>query len=145
MISNVFTHLSRTAQKHWLFAEEIQEVLRERCIPFHIQRVPASSPHVRLEGLTAKTVLPTKREIDPRPNEVVVSVVRGGKRFQMSINPSYLTPWAPAKGNRVVVIECCGIGQVGKLVELKDGSCTVKLDSSRKVSYFGVQEVVNIL
>ena len=140
-----FTHLSQTVQKHWLFAEEIQEVLRERCVPFHIQGVPASSPHVRLEGLTAKTVLAGKRVVDPQPNEVVVSVVRGGKRFQISINPSYLVPWAPAKGNRVLVVECRGIGKVGKLTELKDGSCTVKLESSKDVSYFGMQEVVNIL
>jgi len=86
-----------------------------------------------------------KREIDPQPSEVVVCVVRGGKWFQISINRSYLAPWAPAKGNRVVVIECRGIGKLGKLVELKDGSCTVMLESSREVSYFGVQEVVNIL
>lgn len=120
-------------------------MLREGCIPFHIQNVAATSPHVRLEGLTAKTVHATKRKVDPEPSEVVVSVVLRGKRFQISINPSYLEPWAPAKGNRVVVVGCRAIGQLGKLVELKDGCCTVELESSRELSYFGVQEIVNII
>jgi hypothetical protein len=128
-----------------VFAEEIQEVLRVGNIPFHIQNVPASSPHAYLEGLTAKTVHATEREIDPQPSEVVVSVVRRGKRFQISIDPSCLTPWEPAKGNRVVVVECRGIGQLGTLVDVKDGCCVVKLESSRELSHFGDQGVVNII
>jgi hypothetical protein len=111
---------STPAWKHWLFAEEIQERLCDECIPFNIRGLPASSPH-RIEGLTATTVPVARRKIEPQLNEVVVSVVQKGRPTQISIDPSYLEPWAPSEGNKVLITGYRWIGQVGKLVELKHG------------------------
>jgi len=119
---------STPAWKHWLFAEEIQEWLCDECIPFDIWGLPVSSPHIRIEGLTTKTVPVAWWKIKPQPNEVVVSVVQKGKPTQISIDPSYLAPWAPSKGNKVLITGYCWIGQVGKLIELKHGCCTVELE-----------------
>ena len=136
---------STAAWKHWLFAEEIQERLCDESIPFNIRGLPASSPHIRIEGSTATTVPVARRKIDPQPNEVVVSVSQKGKVTQISIDPSYLVPWAPSKGNKVLIIGYRWIGQVGKLVELKHGCCTVELEPSGAVSYFKDEDVVNVL
>ena len=131
--------------KHWLFAEEVQEHLRDQVIPFDIRGIPVSSSQAGLEGRTAKTVSLAKCRIDPQPNQVVVTVVQRGKPTQISIDPSYLVPWRPSAGNKVLVIGHRWIGQVGKLVELKHGCCTVELEHSGKVSYFKDQDVVNLV
>ena len=131
--------------KHWLFAEEIQERLCDECIPFNIRGLPASSPHIRIEGLTAKTVPVARRKIEPQLNEVVVSMVQKGRLTQISIDPSYLEPWAPSEGNKVLITGYRWIGQVGKLVKLKHGCCTVELEPSGAVSYLKEEDVVNIL
>ena len=120
-------------------------MLHEECIPFHVRGVPTSSPHARLEGLSAKTVPLARRKIDPQLNEVVVSVVQKGKPTQISINPSFLVPWAPSEGNKIVIIGYRWIGQVGKLVKLEHGCCIVELESSGTVSYFKDEDIVNLL
>lgn len=120
-------------------------MLREGCIPLHIQGVPASSPHARLEGLSTKTVPLARQKIHPQPNEVVVSVVQKGKLSQISISPSYLIPWAPSEGNKVVIIRSPRIGQVGKLVKSEDGCCTVELESSGAIIYLIDKDIVNLL
>lgn len=120
-------------------------MLREECIPFHVQGVPASSPYAGMVGISAKTVPLAGRKIDPQPNEVVVSVTQRGKPSQISIDPSYLVPWAPSQGNKVAIIGYRWIGQVGKLVESKHGCCTVELEPSGTVSYFTDKDVVNLL
>ena len=147
LLENVqmFHVYSTPAQKHWLFAEEIQKWLCDECIPFNIWGLPVSSPHIRIEGLTATMVPVARWKIDPRPNEVVVSVVQKGKASQISIDLSYLVPQAPSEGNKVLIIRFCWIGQVGKLVELKHGCCTVELEPSGAVSYFKDEDVVNVL
>ena len=81
---------STPAWKHWLFVEGMQEWLCDKCILFDIWGLPVSSPHIRIEGLTAKTVPVAWRKIEPQPNEVVVSVVQKGRPTQISIDPSYL-------------------------------------------------------
>lgn len=91
------------------------------------------------------TVPVARRKIDPQPNEVVVSVVQKGKARQISIDPSYLVPWAPCQGNKVLIIGYRWIGQVGKLVELKHGCCAVELEPSGAISYFKEEDVVNVL
>ena len=96
-------------------------------------------------GNTAKTVPFASRKIDPQPNEVVVSVTQKGKPSQISIDPSYLVPWAPSQGNKVAIIGQRWIGQVGKLVELKHGCCTVELEPSGTPSFFKAEDVVNLL
>lgn len=136
---------STPAWKHWLFAEEIQERLCDEHIPFNIRGLPASSPHIQKEGLAATTVAVARRKIDPQPNEVVVYVVLRGRGTQISIDPSYLVPWAPFKGSKVLIIGYRWIGQVGKLVELKKGCCTVELEPSGAVSYFKDEDVVILL
>jgi hypothetical protein len=120
-------------------------VLCEECIPFHVRGVPASSPHARLEGLSAKTVPLAKQKILPQLNEVVVSVVQKGKPTQVSISSSYLIPWAPSKGNKVVAIRFPRIGQVGKLIKLEDGVCSVELESSGAVIHLIDTDIVNLL
>jgi len=85
------------------------------------------------------------RKIEPQPNEVVVSVVQKGRPTQILIDPSYLAPWAPSEGNKVLITRYHWIGQVGKLVELKHGCCTVELEPSGAVSYFKDEDVVNVL
>ena len=136
---------STPAWKHWLFVEDIQKRLCDVSIPFNIRGLPASSPHIRIEGGAATTVPVTRWKIDPQPNEVVVSVVQKGKPRQISIDPSYLVPWAPSQGNKVLIIGYRWIGQVGKLVELKHWCCTVELEPSGTVSYFKVEDIVNVL
>ena len=127
-------------------AEELQEVLRDGCIPFDIRGAPASSLHAKkYEGLTAKTVAPAKQKISPEPNEVVVSVVQKGRPTQISIDPSFLVPWTPVEGNKVVIVGRRCIGQVGKLVKLDHGCCAVELAPSNELSYFTEVDVVNIL
>ena len=138
-------YLPQVAWTHWLFAEELQEAVGEQCIPFYIRGVPPSSPHARFEGLTAKTVPAAKQKVQPEPNEVVVYVVQGGRARQFSINPSYLIPWAPAKGNKVVIVGYRWIGQVGKLVKLDHGCCAVELALSGEESYFTEGDVVNLM
>jgi len=70
---------STPAWKHWLFAEGMQEWLCDKCIPFDIRGLPASSPHIRIEGLATMMVPVARQKINPQPNEVVVSVVQKGK------------------------------------------------------------------
>ncbi|KAI9451648.1 hypothetical protein F5148DRAFT_1152424 [Russula earlei] len=131
--------------KHWLFAEEIQERLCEECIPFHVQGVPMSSLHAKIEGLGAKTVPAARQKIEAQLNEVVVSAIQRGRPAQISINPTYLIPWPPSKGNKVLIIGHCWTGQVGKVIESKHGCCTVELEASGAVSHFYEQDVVNLL
>ena len=135
----------RQAWTHWLFAEELHEVLREECIPFHIRGVPASSPHARFDGVTAKTVPAAKQNIQVNPKEVIVSVSLKGRSTQISIHPSYLEPWDPIEGNKVVIVGYRWIGQVGKLVKLDQECCAVDLASSGEQSYFTKGDVVNVL
>lgn len=135
---------SRLAWKHWLFAEELQEALGDECIPFYIRNVPASSPHA-YNGVTAKTVVVAEQKISPEPNEVVISVVQKRRATQISINPSFLVPWTPVEGNKVIIVEYHRIGQVGKLVKLDDGCCAVELASSDELSYFREADVVDVL
>ncbi|KAF8257515.1 hypothetical protein EI94DRAFT_1708913 [Lactarius quietus] len=99
------------ARTQWLFVEEIQGVLREECILFRIRGIPVSSPHAGLNGLTAKMVPVTSQKILPEPKEVVVSVVQQKRPTQISIEPSYLKPWMPSEGNKVLIIGNCWIGQ----------------------------------
>src|SRR6266571_1734195 len=87
----------------------------------------------------------TSQKTPPEPNEVVVSVVHKKKRTQVSINPSNLIPWSPSEGNRVVIIRHRWIGQVGKLLKLESGSCTIELESSGEISHCVVEDVVNVL
>ena len=117
----------------------------EECIPFHVRDVPALSPHASLNGLTAKTIPAARQKIQPEPNEVIVSVVWRGKQKQISINPSYLVPWPPSEGNKVVIIRQLFIGEVGKLVNFEHGTCAVELELSGKVVYFHGEDVVNVL
>ncbi|KAI9437346.1 hypothetical protein F5148DRAFT_1154417, partial [Russula earlei] len=131
--------------KHWLFAEEIQERLCEECIPFYVRGVPTSSLHAKIEGLGAKTVPAARQKIEAQPNEVVVSVIQRGRPAQISINPTYLIPWPPSEGNKVLIIGHRWTGQVGKVIESKHGCCTVELEASGAVSYFYEQDVVNLL
>jgi hypothetical protein len=133
------------AQTHWLFAEEIQGVLREECIPFHVFGIPASSPHASFNKLTAKTVPVASQKILPEPKEVVVSVVQKRKLTQVSIDPSHLVPWMPSEGNKVVTVGHRCIGQVGKLLKLERGSCTIELESSGEIIYVSAADVVNVL
>ena len=120
-------------------------VLREECIPFHVRGLPSSSPYANMNGLTAKTVSVASQKIRPELNEVVVSVVQRKKPKQISICPSYLVPWALSKGNKVVIVGHSQIGQVGKLVELKDRFCIVMLEPYGEFSHFTVEDVVNVL
>ncbi|KAF8265394.1 hypothetical protein EI94DRAFT_1702525 [Lactarius quietus] len=120
------------AWTQWLFAEEIQGVLREECIPFHIRGIPASSPHAGLNGLTAKMVPVTSQKILPEPKEVVVSVVQKKRPTQISIEPSYLEPWMPSEGNKV-----------GKLILLEHGFCIIKLESSGEYMSAAAKDIVN--
>ncbi|KAI9437480.1 hypothetical protein H4582DRAFT_2057849 [Lactarius indigo] len=124
---------------------EIQGALREECIPFHVWGIPASSPHASLNGLVAKTVPVTRQKIPPKPNEVVVSVVLRKRLTQVSVNPSNLIPWIPSEGNKVVITGYRWIGEVGKLLKLERGSCTIELESSGDISHCAVEDVVNIL
>lgn len=135
----------RPTWKHWILAEEIQEILRDACIPFYIRGVPASSPHAKYEGCSTKTVVVAKRNISPEPNEVVVIVAQRAKRMQISIDPSFLIPWDLTEGSKVVIVGDRWIGQVGKLVKLDHGCCTVRLASSSEPLYFTVADVVLIL
>ncbi|KAH9016014.1 hypothetical protein EDB85DRAFT_2156270 [Lactarius pseudohatsudake] len=134
--------LTRT---HWLFAEEIQGVLREECIPFHVRGIPALSPHTGLNGFTAKTVPVVNQKILPEPNEVIVSVVQRRKPTQISIDPSNLIPWTPSEGNKVVIIGRRCTGQVGKLLKLEHECCTIELESSGEITLFMVEDVANVL
>ncbi|KAI9510621.1 hypothetical protein F5148DRAFT_1147409 [Russula earlei] len=131
--------------KHWLFVEEIQEWLCEECIPFHVWGVPISSLHAKIEGLGAKTVPAARQKIEAQSNEVVVSVIQSGRPTQISINPTYLIPWPPSEGNKVLIIGHRWTGQVGKVIESKHRCCTVELEASGAVSYFYEQDVVNLL
>ncbi|KAH9022619.1 hypothetical protein EDB85DRAFT_1895147 [Lactarius pseudohatsudake] len=124
---------------------EIQGAVREECIPFHVWGIPASSPHASLNGLAAKTVPVTSQKTTPEPNEVVVSVVHKRKPTQVSINPSNLIPWIPSEGNKVVITGHRWIGQVGKLLKLERGSCTIKLESSGEIVHCAVEDVMNVL
>ena len=103
------------------------------------------SPHAKYEGLTAKTVVVAKRKFSPEPNEVVVSVVQKGRLTQISINPSFLVPWTPVEGNKVVIVGYRWIGQLGKLDKQDHGCCAIELASSGKLSYFTEADVVNVL
>ncbi|KAH9016693.1 hypothetical protein EDB85DRAFT_1898001 [Lactarius pseudohatsudake] len=122
---------------------EIQGAVREECIPFHVWGIPASSPHASLNGLAAKTVPVTSQKITPEPNEVNVSVVHKRKPTQVSINPSNLIPWIPSEGNKVVITGHRWNGQVGKLLKLERGSCTIKLESSGEIVHCAVEDVMN--
>ena len=133
------------AWTHWLFAKELQEAVGEGCIPFHIRGLPASSPHARFEGHTAKTVPATRQKIQPEPNNVVVSVIQKGRALQISISPSHLVPWALTERSMVVIVGYRWIGQVGELVKIDHECCAVKLASSGELSYYTQQDVVNVL
>jgi hypothetical protein len=136
--------IPKEGSKHWLFADEIQERLSDRCVPFHIIGVPASSPHAIFEGVAASTVPPANRKVDPQPNEVVVSVVKRGKTSQISIDPSYLVPWPTCEGSNVLVIGYYCIGKVGKVVDMKHGGCAVELEPSSEIEYFPEKDIVNL-
>jgi hypothetical protein len=142
---SVIARISNKARTQWLLSDEMKGVLREECIPFHVRGLPSSSPHASMNGLTAKTVPEASQKTRPELNEVVVSVVQKNKPKQISICPSYLVPWAPSKGNKVVIVGDGCIGQVGKLVELTDRFCIVELEPSKKFSRFEVEDVVNVL
>jgi hypothetical protein len=136
---------SKQAPRHWLFAEEIQECLREGCIPFHVRGVPASSLHAKMEGLTAKTVPIARRKIEAQLHEVIVSVFQRGRPTQISLDPKYLVPWLPSKDNKVLIIRHHQVRQVGKLVKLEDQGCLIKLDASGANASFDELDVINLL
>ena len=74
-----------------------------------------------------------------------MSVVQKGRPKHISINPSFLVPWIPVEGNKVVIVGYHRIGQVGKLVKLDHGCCAVELAPSGELSYFTEADVVNVL
>ena len=74
-----------------------------------------------------------------------MSVLQRGRVSQISVSPSYLVPWAPIEGNKVVIVGHRWIGQVGKLVKLDHGCCAVELAPSGEQSYFSQGDVVNVL
>ena len=74
-----------------------------------------------------------------------MSVVQKGRPTQISIDPSFLVPWTPVEGNKVIIVGYRWIGQVGKLVKLDHGCCAVELASSSELSYFTEADVVNVL
>lgn len=65
--------------------------------------------------------------------------------MQISIDPYFLVPWTPVEGNKVVVVGCRSIGQVGKLVKLDHRCCAVELAPSGELSYFTEADIVNVL
>jgi hypothetical protein len=65
--------------------------------------------------VSAKMVVVAKWKISPEPNEVVVSVVQRGRPMQISIDPSFLIPWTPVEGNKIIVVGPCCTRQVGKV------------------------------
>ena len=85
------------------------------------------------------------QRILPEPKEVVVSVVRRKRPTQISIDPSYLEPWMPSEGNKVLIVRNSWIGQVGRLILLEREECTIKLESSGKYISVTVEDVVNVL
>ena len=103
------------------------------------------SPNAKYEGLTAKIVVVAKWKISPEPNKVVMSMVQKGRLSHISINPSFLIPWIPVEGNKVVIIRYNQIGQVGKLVKLDHRCCAIELASSSELSHFIEADVVNVL
>jgi hypothetical protein len=129
----------------WLFAGEIQGILREESIPFRVRGIPASSPHGALNGRTAKTVPMASQKILPEQKEVVVAVVHKRRQTQISIDPSYLEPWKPSEGNKVLVVRNSWFGQVGKLILLEREECTIRIESSGKYISVKVEDVVNVL
>ena len=97
------------------------------------------------------SVVVANRMISPEPNEVVMSVMKKGRvgkvgrMIQISIDPSFLVPWAPTKGAKVIIVGYRWIGQVGKLVKRNPEGCAVELSSTGEISYFKEADVVNIL
>jgi hypothetical protein len=134
----------KQAPRHWLFVEEIQECLREGCIPFHVRGVPASSLHTKMEGLTAKMVPIARRKIEAQLDEVIVSMFQRGRPTQISLNPKYLIPWSPSKDKKVLIIRHHQIGQVGKLVKSEDQCCLIKLDTSGTNASFDELDIINL-
>ncbi len=74
-----------------------------------------------------------------------MSVVQKRRLMQISIDPSFLVPWTPVEGNKVIIVGYHWIGQLGKLVKLDHGCCAVELASSGELSYFTEADVVNVL
>jgi hypothetical protein len=72
-------------------------------------------------------------------------VIQKGTLTQISIDPSFLVPWTPIEGNKIVIIRYHWIRQVGKLVKLDYGYCAVELLSSSELLYFTETNVVNLL
>ena len=68
-----------------------------------------------------------------------------GRARQISIDPSFLIPWTPYEGAKVIIVGCRWIGQVGKLVKRNPGGCAVELASTGEISYFKEADVVNLL
>ncbi len=74
-----------------------------------------------------------------------MSVAQGGRPKQISIDPSFLVPWTPIEGNQVIIVGDRRMGQVGKVEKLFPGrGCSVELQSNA-VSYFSMEDVVNII
>ena len=84
------------------------------------------------------------QKIQPEPKEVVISVIQKKRPTQISIYHSYLKPWMPSKGNKVLVIRNQWIGKVRILNHLEDGDCGIQLESG-KLIFVAVEEVVNVL
>jgi hypothetical protein len=93
--------------EHWLFSSVIQGHLQSKRIPFDIRGILGlgDGSMNTYEGNTARTVPPTQCKSPPRDGKVIVSVVKGRRPVQISIDPKFLVLWKPMGSGDVVVID----------------------------------------
>ena len=102
-------------------SDEIQHILESNRIPMHIHGVKGSGDGSMDEhkGNTACTVTALERTLTLQDGEVVVTVVQGYQRKQISIDPSFLIPWNTVVGSMVVATNGPFLGLTGVVVGSK--------------------------
>jgi hypothetical protein len=65
------------------------------------------------DGKPARTVLINQHTLSPCEGETIVRTIRCSQPQQISVNPSYLVPWDPVIGCKVLVTSGLWFGLIG--------------------------------
>ncbi|KAI0259523.1 hypothetical protein BC834DRAFT_905945 [Gloeopeniophorella convolvens] len=138
------------AEDHWIHHAKVREVMTNKRLALSLRDPNGTKTQI---GQSAKTVVLSKRTIEPGPGEVVVNIVRRKVARQVAVDPRTLVPWEPGVGDQVIVVHGTWFGWVGKVEEVADGPSmrfyTVIFDESfplhNRIIYYTWGEIVSIL
>ena len=132
-----------TRPGHWVFAPEIQSVLYQKNIPFHIRNTDSTADK-SLQRTTGQAVPVVQYNSPPPDSKVILNVIKRGHSKQVSVHPRHLVPWEPVVGGEVVVTKkglIFGAMGVASIKTANQWVVTLSIDNDAKDYIFEENEL----